>query len=75
MRGQLLSHARRGRPLKNATARSRSDCEERLTNAHDDLEMRKMDDGPFQLGASGSLGKGSGTVALKYRHNSSCDVF
>jgi hypothetical protein len=45
--------------LKKLTARSRSSCEERLTNAQDERDMRKMDEGPFQGVLPG------GTVVLK----------
>ena len=73
IRGQRGSHCRRGRPLKKATARSRSACEERLTKAQDDRDMRKIEEGPRQDSAS-ALGSSDGIVELKYRQSSSWEV-
>jgi hypothetical protein len=68
-RGHFASHGRRDLPLKKDTARSRSSWEERLTKAHDEREMRKIEEGP-RHGSSTWLG--CGIVALKYRQSSSC---
>lgn len=59
-------------PLKYGTARSRSTCDEKLTNAHDDREIRKMDDGPRHCSTLGD--EGGGTVFEKNRQSSSCET-
>lgn len=73
MRGHLVSFGRSDLPLKNRTARSMSECDDRLTKAHCEREIKKIDDGPRHSGASSSSGR-EGTVELKYFQSSSCDV-
>jgi hypothetical protein len=53
--------------LKKDTALLRSSCDDQLTKAHDDLVMRKIDEGPRQAPV--------GIVVSMYFHSSSCDVF
>ena len=61
-----MSNGRSDFPLNQATARLRSSSEVRLTKAHEEREMRKMEEGPAQ----GSLLIGE----LKNLQSSSCEV-
>lgn len=73
IRGHLGSLGRSDLPLKKRTARSRSDWEDRLTKAHCEREIKKIEEGPCHSGDSSSSGK-EGTVELKYFQSSSCEV-
>lgn len=72
IRGQRLSHGRKERPLKYGTARSKSTCEEKLTKAQEDLEIKKIEDGPRHCSTLGE--EGGGTVLEKNRQSSSCET-
>lgn len=70
IRGHLGSSGRKDLPLKYWTARSRSSWHDKLTKAQEDLEIKKMDEGPCQV--TSSLSPGSvGASELKYLHSSS----